>query len=68
MKKTIEKKEKLNFKFQVISDRELSCAYSAGCSGNRSDCCTRVCTRYAEPANIAQWNKFLAVNAGVVQY
>jgi hypothetical protein len=60
--------EKLDFKFQVISDKELSCAYSAGCSGGRSECCTRVCTRLAQPANVEQWGRFLAINAGVIQY
>ena len=56
------------FKFKVISDRELSCAFTGDCSGDRSDCCTRVCTRIAQPANVAQWGKFLEINAGVVQY
>jgi len=65
----MEKKDKsLKFTFEILSDNELSCAYTGGCSGGRSDCCTRVCTRYAQPANVEQWGRFLEVNAGVVQY
>ncbi|MEC4114949.1 hypothetical protein VSO92_12635 [Myroides pelagicus] len=60
---------KKKFSFKVISDSEnLESTYSAGCSGSRSDCCTRVCTRQAQPANVEQWGQFLAINAGVVQY
>ncbi len=61
-------KKKMDFKFQVLSDKEMSSVYTAGCSGGRSDCCTRVCTRYAQPANATQWGKFLEINAGVIQY
>lgn len=57
----------LNFKFEVLADT-LNLAYTGGCSGNRSDCCTRVCTRDAEMANAEQWGQFLQLNAGVVQY
>ena len=65
----MENKDKsMNFTFEILSDSELSCAYTGGCSGGRSDCCTRVCTRYAQPANVEQWGKFLEVNAGVIQY
>lgn len=60
--------EDLDFSFEVLSDNDYSMAYSAGCSGGRSDCCTRVCTRYAKPANVEQWGRFLEVNAGVIQY
>ena len=64
----MEKKKTMNFSFEVLADEELSCAYTGGCSGGRSDCCTRVCTRYAQPANVEQWGRFLEVNAGDVQY
>ncbi len=66
----MEKKDNsLKFTFEILSDNELSCGgYTAGCSGSRSDCCTRVCTRYAQPANVEQWGRFLDINAGVVQY
>ena len=57
----------LDFSFEVISD-EMLLAYTGGCSDNRSDCCTRVCTRNNEPANVEQWGAFLELNAGVVQY
>lgn len=58
-----------DFKFEVIADNELSvAAYTATCSGKVSECCTRVCTRQAQPANVEQWGRFLAVNAGVIQY
>ncbi|GAA6530432.1 hypothetical protein LPYR103PRE_24050 [Segatella asaccharophila] len=61
-------KKNVNFKFAVINDSFVNNDYTAGCSGGKSDCCTRVCTRYAQPANTQQWGKFLEVNAGVVQY
>lgn len=64
---TMEEK-KLNFKFMVLSDNSITDGYSAGCSGSRSDCCTRVCTHYAKPATAEQWGNFLEVNAGVIQY
>ncbi|WET48157.1 hypothetical protein PYS58_16460 [Chryseobacterium indologenes] len=58
-----------SFKFEVISDNQLTvAAYTQTCSGKVSDCCTRVCTRQAQPANVEQWGKFLAINAGVIQY
>lgn len=62
-------RKKLDFKFEIINDNQLSvAAYTATCSGKVSECCTRVCTRQAQPANVEQWGKFLAVNAGVIQY
>ena len=56
-----------DFRFEAVSDNMLQ-AYSGGCSGDRSDCCTRVCTRDAQPVNAEQWGQFLELNAGVVQY
>lgn len=67
MDKNKEKKG-ISFKFMVLNDSQVNAGYSGGCSGGRSDCCTRVCTRYAQPANADQWGKFLEVNAGVIQY
>lgn len=58
----------MDFSFKVINASEKVGEYSSGCSGSRSDCCTRVCTRYGAPANPDEWNKFLELNAGVVQY
>lgn len=70
IKEQVEKKVDFkDFKFEVIADNELSvAAYTATCSGKVSECCTRVCTRQAQPANVEQWGRFLAVNAGVIQY
>lgn len=64
----LENKEESRFAFTVVSNSELSFGYSGGCSGGRSACCTRVCTRYAQPATVQQWGNFLAINAGVLQY
>jgi hypothetical protein len=65
---SLKKTKTSTFTFTVLSDSELSCDYTAGCSGERSDCCTRVCTRYAQPADVKQWGNFLEINAGVMQY
>ena len=60
--------EKEDFLFEEIKNEEMFAEYSEGCSGDRSDCCTRVCTRDCEKATEEQWGRFLEVNAGVVQY
>ena len=64
------KTKKKNFSFKVLRSEDLDgvAAYTGGCSGGRSDCCTRACTRIRRTATAEQWGKFLAVNAGVVQY
>lgn len=31
--------------FEEVTEEELFADYTADCSGSRSDCCTRVCTR-----------------------
>lgn len=57
--------------FSVVSDEDgmNSVEYSAGCSGSRSDCCTRVCSADANfVENIEAWDKYLAVKGGQVQY
>ena len=54
--------------FEEILDEEVFAEYSAGCSGERSDCCTRVCTRNNEMATEEDWGKFLEVEGGVIQY
>jgi len=44
-------------------------AYTAGCSGGRSDCCTRTCSRGANFVPSAEaWEQFLAIEGGQVQY
>ena len=35
----------LDLTFEVISNTNATANYTGGCSGERSDCCTRVCTR-----------------------
>ncbi|MBK5913873.1 hypothetical protein CCR84_05975 [Rhodocyclus purpureus] len=43
--------------------------YTAGCSGARSACCTRVCS--ADPTFVGSaddWEAFLAVRGGEIQY
>lgn len=43
--------------------------YTAGCSGSRSACCTRVCS--ADPAFVGSaddWEAFLSVRGGEIQY
>ena len=55
--------------FEEISEEELFADYTADCSGSRSDCCTRVCTRDGyEAASEEEWGKFLEIEGGVIQY
>ena len=58
--------------FEEVTENELFADYTADCSGGRSDCCTRVCTRQCndafEPAPEEEWGKFLDVEGGVIQY
>lgn len=64
----------MDFTFKIISDEELDPGIKQAMGllsrGGiyRSECCTRVCTRSNATATTKQWNKFLEVNAGVVQY
>lgn len=59
--------EKNTIVFEEVSEEEVFSAYSAGCSGSRSDCCTRVCKDH-NYANEEDWGKFLEVEGGVIQY
>ena len=54
--------------FEEVSENELFADYTADCSGDRSDCCTRVCTRDNVVATAEDWGKFLEVESGVIQY
>ena len=57
--------------FAVVSDEDGmdSVAYTATCSGSRSDCCTRTCSADANFAENAEaWEEYLAVKGGQVQY
>lgn len=43
--------------------------YTDDCSGSRSDCCTRTCSRDGNFVSSEDaWEKFLAVEGGQVQY
>ena len=57
-----------DFIFEVIEESQSLKEYTAECSGSRSDCCTRVCTRDALMASEEEWGRFLEINSGVVQY
>ncbi len=59
-----------NFKFEILTEEDLIKRenYTGGCSGSRSDCCTRVCTRNGEIASAEEWGEYLELNAGVIQY
>ena len=60
----------LDLSFEVVNQQATTMAkYSDGCSGSRSDCCTRVCTRINnEVSSTDSWELYLEVNAGVLQY
>ena len=58
--------------FEEVTENELFADYTADCSGGRSDCCTRVCTRQGDdnyiPATEEEWGRFLDLEGGVIQY
>lgn len=58
--------------FEEVKEKELFADYTADCSGDRSDCCTRVCTRDCDDdfkcTTEEEWGKFLNLNGGVIQY
>lgn len=56
-----------DFVFEELEESMMA-EYTKECSGSRSDCCTRVCTRNNMQATEAEWGKFLEVNAGIIQY
>ena len=61
--------KKRSFKFKILDQDDLvKKNYSDGCSGSRSDCCTRVCTNDGKVATPEQWGEYMELNAGVVQY
>ncbi|GAB7195691.1 hypothetical protein [Dickeya fangzhongdai] len=63
--------EHLDLSFEVVSNTNATAQYTGGCSGDRSDCCTRVCTRAGsddQNSGIDAWEKYLEINAGVLQY
>ncbi|MBE0471784.1 MAG: hypothetical protein IBX55_20020 [Methyloprofundus sp.] len=59
----------MDLSFKVVNEKLDSNKYTATCSGSRSDCCTRTCTRITEnTSSIEAWEKYLEINAGVLQY
>lgn len=55
--------------FEEVAESELSFDYTAGCSGSRSDCCTRVCgRRWDHEVSEEAWGQFLEIEGGVIQY
>ena len=63
--------KKVSLKFKEVKPMDKSTTYSDGCSGGRSDCCTRVCTNNnigSSDDSIESWDDYLEVNAGVLQY
>ena len=59
----------VELKFEEIDEKQFLNDYTAECSGERSDCCTRVCTRDNNIiANEVEWGKFLEIQGGVIQY
>ena len=65
------------FSFKELEEKNLEVAgrYTEGCSGNRSDCCTRTCTNDCsnqccdnEESTLKAWDQYLKVEAGVLQY
>ncbi len=63
--------QKVSLKFKKVDDNIESVSYTATCSGSRSDCCTRVCTRVdvgSDDGSLTSWDDYLEVNAGVLQY
>lgn len=60
----------LDLSFEVVDQQATTMSkYSGGCSGGRSDCCTKVCTRINNEASSTDaWEMYLEVNTGVLQY
>lgn len=54
--------------FEEVEEDELFADYTADCSGSRSDCCTRVCTRDDYQYTEEEWGKFLNIEGGIIQY
>lgn len=48
---------------------KLPNAYTAGCSGDRSACCTRTCSADQNyVASAEAWEQFLDIEGGEIQY
>jgi hypothetical protein len=62
--------EKFGFAQIVVNEGMMNAAqYSKDCSGSRSDCCTRTCSADENFAGSSEeWDAFLSVKGGQVQY
>lgn len=62
--------EQIGFKELSFEDGMTNAAaYTAGCSGSRSACCTRTCSADPSFVNSAEaWEMFVDVQGGQVQY
>ena len=60
----------IDLSFEVVkSVSQQTMAYTKECSGSRSDCCTRTCTRIVDDnSSFEAWEQYLEINAGVLQY
>ena len=63
--------QKINLEFSEIKKIEnFSTDYTETCSGDRSDCCTRVCTRHdaRNESDLKAWETYLEIVSGTIQY
>ena len=64
----------VKFDFKEIEEKksnstEVQANFTDGCSGGRSDCCTRVCGRdKCDNDSLNEWDRYLEIEAGVLQY
>jgi len=64
----------ITFEFIEIDNfnEKIEANFTDGCSGGRSDCCTRVCTKAEKSSkdigSKEEWDKYLEIAAGVLQY
>ena len=63
--------ETINLDFVEINTSDgYGVQYTDTCSGERSDCCTRLCTRRcdSDEESLASWESYLEIVSGVIQY
>ncbi|WP_291953066.1 hypothetical protein [Campylobacter sp.] len=63
--------KKISLEFTEIDYSNIqSMHYTDTCSGNRSDCCTRTCTRRdnLSDSDLKEWENYLELVSGVIQY
>lgn len=72
MELTVDQNNNLNeFGFVELEETSMNdSAYTGLCSGERSHCCTRVCseTRKCRSNSNEEWEDFLNVEGGQIQY